>query len=138
MKTKNSTHGKPSIAATLLIGIAVIAAAFAAISAVIALIMYNTEDPTSKTALLSIAAFVAAGAVGAFINRKLLGNHGSALPYLSSGAALLIFFAISLIAGGELSGGHLMSALCFAAVTVLASLLAKKKRSAGRTHRKRS
>ena len=138
MKTKNATRGKQSIAAAMLIGIAVITTAFAAISTLITLILYNTEDPTSLTALLSIAAFVAAGAVGAFINFKLLGKHGTALPYLPSVAALVIFFAISLISGGTLNGGHLMSALCFAAVTILTSLLAKKKRSAGRTHRKRS
>lgn len=138
MKNKSASHATPSFIKAFLLGIAVITAAFAVFSFCITLIVYNTENPTAKTELFSIIAFVLAAATGAFINTRLFGKEKTALPYLSSVAALALFLIISLIAAGALSGGHLMSALCFAVVTVLAAFLAKSRKSARRTRRKRT
>ena len=138
MKNKYNSKGTPGFIKSLLIGSAVIAAAFAVASFTIALIIYNTDDPTSKTALLSIIAFVISGAVGAFINTKLFGQRNNALPYLSAACVLILFIIASLISAGALSGGHILSALCFALATLLSAFLAKSKKRARHTHRKRA
>ena len=138
MKNKSVSRGTPSFIKALLLGIAVTAAVFTICSLVISLILYNTENPTSKTELFSIIAFVLSGAISAFVNTKLFGKDNASLPLASATAALALFLVISLISGGALSGGHIMSALCFALVTVLSAFLAKNKKSARRTHRKRA
>ena len=139
MKNKYASNNTPGFIRGLITGTFVIVATFVLSSFAIALIIYNTDDPTAYVELFSIIAFVLSGAAGAFINTRLFGTGGSALSYLSAIFALALFFIISLISGGMLSGGHLLSALCFALVTILSALLAKKaKNSAKRARRKRS
>lgn len=138
MKNKSSSRTASKSARSLLLGIAIIALAFIACAFVISIILYNTEDPTAAAELLSIVAFVVSGAAGAFINTKLFGKEIAALPYASSGIALILFLAISLVSCGKLSGGHMMSALCFVLITVLSAFLAKNRRYKGRTRRKRA
>ena len=135
MKNKSGYRTAPGFTKASIIGCCAIAVIFTLISFIVTLIVYSTDDPTSKAGLLSIISFVAAGAVGAFINMKLFGKALPAVPYVSSGAALLLFLIISLIAGGRLSAGNLMSALCFAAVTLLVLFLSRSRNSA--KHRRR-
>ena len=136
MKNNYTSQSTPGFIKGILIGTAVIAAAFAIASFAIALIIYSTDDPTAKTGLFSIIAFVLSGAAGAFINTKLFGQRNTALPFISAAFALVLFFIASLISAGSLSGGHILSALCFAVVTLLSAFLAKSKKSARRTHRR--
>ena len=136
MKNKSASHTAPGFAKSLFMGIITLALAFVILSFITAIIIYNTENPTAKTELFSIISLALAGAIGAFINSKLFGKTLPTVPYLCSGAALAVFLIISLITCHTLTGGHLMSALCFAMVSIFAIFLAKNKKSAGRSRKK--
>ena len=138
MKNKSASHTAPGFIKSLFLGISINALAFIVFAFIIASVAYGTDDPTAMTALLSITAFVLSGAIGTIINVRLFKNGKSSLPYFCTAGSLAIFLIISLIAGGSLSVGHIISAACFALIAVLSALAAKNKKSARRKRRKRS
>ena len=69
----------------------------------------------------------------------LYGIHGEEFEArLAELCELLDFSDILKRSVGKLSGGHMMSALCFVLITALSAFLAKNRRYKGRTRRKRA
>ena len=117
------------------IGFIIIIFSFIALSLIFTAILYNTSDPTSKSELLSLCAFVLSGAIGAFVNARILG--GGIAAALPSALALLAFFSISAVCSGGISLGSFMSALCFSFATIFALFLANRKKRANRFYHRR-
>ncbi len=135
MKTRHKSNKALSPVASVLYGMLILTVSFIATSLVIALIAYNTPDPTAHEGLLSILSFVVSGAIGVFINSKLFGREKSSLPLFSSLFILVIFLTVSLISCGKIAVGNLMSSLCFILVTIFLFFIAKRK-PAKHAHRK--
>ena len=137
MKTRHKSSKLQSPVASVIFGVLILAVSFITMSLVIAIIAYNTPDPTAHEGLLSILSFVIAGAIGIFINTKIFGREKTVLPLFSSLFNLIIFLTVSLIWCGKITAGSLMSSLCFILVTLFVFLIAKRK-PAKHAHRKRN
>lgn len=135
MKNRFKAKNKATPIKSVLIGVLSVLIFFLILSFITTVILYNTSDPTSKTGLFSIISFVLSGAIATFINTKLYGNENIMLPIFSSLASLVVFMIISLIFCGKITGGNLMSALCFTLASTLALILGKKKKPLRNRHR---
>lgn len=127
MKTRHKPNKARSPVASVFFGMLILTVSFITTSLVIALIAYNTPDPTAHEGLLSILSFVISGGVGVFINTKLFGRDKTTLPLFSSLFILIIFLTVSLISCGKITVGSIMSSLCFILVTLFLFFIAKRK-----------
>ena len=115
---------------SVLIGTLAIILSFFILSLIFTVIAYSTDDPTSKSPLFSVLAFVLSGGIGAAVNVKLMGVDVGARTLLPSVISLVLFLIISAGCSGGISGGSLMSALIFSLVTIFALFLAGRKKRA--------
>ena len=109
----------------------VIAVAFA-----LAIFSAFTKDPTSWTGALSLAALFIGGAVSAFVTSRVNGEAGTLIGILSSVTASAIILIIGLILKkGLLPFGPVINAVAFLAISVIFSILGKKRMKS--THKRR-
>ncbi len=134
MRKRFKAKNKENPIKSVFIGILTIFITFLVTSFVITIVAYNSSDPTAKTGLFSIISLVLSGAIATFINTKLYGKENVIYPFLSSLTALVIFMITSLIMCGKISGGTLMSALCFTLAAIFAIFIGKMKKHARRRH----
>ena len=92
------------------------------------------EYPMRAVGALSLAVPIIAGGVSGILLPRLMGG-GILLSFLSSTLAVLILLCVGLIIGkGHLSPGCPLSYMCYLAISVSASLLSNKRRSARRSY----
>jgi len=117
----------------MLLGAVFAVATVVVMSFLMAVISSLTKNPTSLTGALSLISLILAGAVSAFITSRVNGDGGTLIGILSSVISAFMITAIGLICkGGALTLGMPLNLLAFIGVSVIFSLLGKK-----RSNRKR-
>ena len=127
MKKTRYTKGNSSIFKPILLGALVIWLLFFVISLVCTVILYAGNDPTPKATLFSLISFMAAGAIGSLINKKLFGTVATKAPLFSALISAAVFVCLCAVSMGKISVGTLISAVCFMLICTLASLKRRKK-----------
>ncbi len=123
-------HNKKELNLTtlLLIGAGVAIASVAAVSFALALISSFTKDPTALTGAFSLLALVLAGGISGFVTSRVNGEGGTLVGILSAVISTSVMMVAGLIwKGGFLPLGAILNLLVFLAVSVISSLLGKKR-----------
>ena len=117
-----------SLPALSLLGAAFSLVAVIAIALALAIISAFTKDPTSLTGALSLAALLIAGAVSAFTTSRINNGGGAIIGILSSVIASTVILIIGLIIKrGLLPFGSLINVMAFLGISVIFSILGKKR-----------
>lgn len=117
-----------SLPALSLLGAAFSLVTVIAIALALAIISAFTKDPTSLTGALSLAALLIAGAVSAFTTSRINNDGGAIIGILSSVIASTVILIIGLIIKrGLLPFGSLINVMAFLGISVIFSILGKKR-----------
>lgn len=124
-KHKNKELG---LTALMLLGAGFALFVIGAMSMVLAIISSLTNDPTAFTGAFSLLSLIASGAVSGFVTSKANGEGGTLIGILSSVIAASLILLIGLIwKGGMLNLGVALNLIAFIGVSVIFSLLGKKR-----------
>ena len=116
------------LTALMLLGAAFALAVIVAVSFVLSIISSMTKDPTSLIGAFSLIALILSGAISGFVTSKVNGDGGVLIAALSSVISAFAILAIGLIwKGGAIKLSVPLNLIVFIAVSVIASLLGKKR-----------
>lgn len=116
------------LSALLAIGASASALSVFAVAFALAVISSLTNDPTSLTGAFSLLALVIAGAVSGFLISRLNGDGGVLVSILSSVISTSVMILAGLIIKkGALPLGAVLNLLVFLAVSIVFSLLGKRR-----------
>lgn len=112
----------------LLIGAGISIASVAVVAFVLAVVSSLTGDPTALTGAFSLLTLVMAGAVSGFITSRVNGEGGVPVGVLSAVISTSLMLLVGLvIKGGLLPLGAILNLLVFLAVSIIFSLVGKKR-----------
>ena len=129
MKKMRYAKGNTSTLKAMILGAVIIWVCFFALTLISALILYSGNDPTSKATLFSLISFVASGAIGSFINKRLFHSSSVNIPLSSALLCAVIYVFIASATSGKILIGSIISAACFLLISSLFSLPKRKTRS---------
>ena len=116
------------LTALILIGMAVSIVTVFAVSFALAVISSMTNNPTALTGAFSLLALILAGLISGFFISRFNGNGGAIVGILSSVIAAAIMLSVGLVwKKGAISYGVLINMLAYVGVSVIASVLGKRK-----------
>ena len=127
MKKTRSYSASGSALKPIAVGFLVIWGSFIILSLIISLILFNGDDPTERTSLFSLIAFIGAGAIGTLINKRLFKLASLNSPIISAVAAVIVYVVTSAIISGKIGIGCLINAVCFILISLLFSAKGNKK-----------
>lgn len=97
-------------------------------SFIFAIISSFTKNPTALTGILSLVALLLSGAISGFVTSAANGEGGALIGILSTVVSALLILTVGLIwRGGALNLGMLLNLLAFIGISVLFSILGKKR-----------
>ena len=115
------------LTALMLLGAAFAIAVIVVVSFILSVISSLTKDPTSLIGAFSLLSLILSGAISGFVTSKVNGDGGVLVAVLSSVISAFTILAIGLIwKGGAIKLSVPLNLIVFIAVSVIASLLAKK------------
>lgn len=116
------------LTALILIGMAVSIVTVFAVSFALAVISSMTNNPTALTGAFSLLALILAGLISGFFISRFNGNGGAIVGILSSVIAAAVMLSVGLVwKKGAISYGVLINMLAYVGVSVIASVLGKRK-----------
>ena len=125
---KKRKRKEPGLTALMLMGAGFSLVTVLAVTFVLACISSLTSDPTSMTGWLSLAALLVAGAISGYVTSRVNGGGGVLVGVLATVIAAAVMLIISLISGGgKITLGVLVNVGAYVSVSVLASVLGKKR-----------
>ena len=125
---KKHKRKEAGLTALMLMGAAFSLGLILAVSLILAAVSLLTDDPTSMTGALSLAALLVAGAISGFVTSRVNGGGGVLVGVLATVIAAAVMLIISLVAdGGRVNLGVLVNVGAYVAISVIASVLGKKR-----------
>ena len=117
-KNRFRTGGNPKLK-NLVFSTLLIFALFTLLSLLITVVCYSGENPTANITLLSMAALIASGGIGSFVNMKLFYDGEFHSPLIAALISAAVYLVISLIASGRLAIPSLINVACFILISLL-------------------
>ena len=112
----------------ILLGAGFALATVTATAFLLALISSFTKNPTALTGILSLIALLLSGAISGYVTSRVNGEGGALIGILSTVVSALLILTVGLIwRGGSLNLGMPLNLLAFIGISVLFSILGKKR-----------